>query len=116
MKKIIRVGALCGIAAFTMVVALGLPTGAAQAAQEITIADPSTISYAVQNGMVYLRNLSTYDSTWLPCCYNYWIDLSTPNGQAQFAAFLAHKLSGKKLSLWKSDPTTAGALDMVGDF
>lgn len=95
---------------------LGFVSQPVTAGSGIVISDPTGIQYAVQDGKVYLRNLNSYDSTWLPCCYNYWIDLSTDNGKAQFSALLAHKLSGKKLSIWKTDPTTAGALDIVGDF
>jgi hypothetical protein len=88
----------------------------AQAAQGIVISNPTAIAYGVQGNMVYLRNLNSYDSTWLPCCYNYWIDVSTPGGQAMFSALLAHKLSGKSLTIWKTDPTTAGPIDILGDF
>ena len=92
---------------------ISAPAGASSG---IVINDPSNLLYAVQDGKVYLRNLNTYASDWLPCCYNYWIDLSTDNGKAMFSALLAHKLSGKRLSIWKDDPTTAGPIGILGDF
>jgi len=102
--------------AVAAIFSLSVADQSATAGQGIVINDPTGIQYGIQDNKVYLRNLNAYDSTWLPCCYNYWIDLSTDNGKAQFSALLAHKLSGKKLSIWKSDPTTAGAIDIVGDF
>jgi hypothetical protein len=100
----------------TAVAATLLADASACASSGIVINDPSTILYGVQDNRVYLRNLNTYESDWLPCCYNYWIDLSTDGGKAMFSALLAHKLSGKRLSIWKTDPTTPGPIDIIGDF
>ena len=61
---------------------LSLVAWPAQAAQEIVISNPTAISYGVQGNLVYLRNLNSYDSSWLSGPYNYWIDVSTPGGQA----------------------------------
>lgn len=96
-----------------MTLLVSAPAGASSG---IVINDASTILYGVQDNKVYLRNLNTYDPSWLPCCYNYWIDLSTDGGKAMFSALLAHKLSGKRLSIWKTDPSTAGPIEIVGDF
>jgi hypothetical protein len=107
--------ALRFVAAISAIAAL-LVSAPAGASSGIIINDASTIQYAVQDGKVYLRNLNIYESDWLPCCYNYWIDLSTDTGKAMFSALLAHKLSGKRLTIYKVDPTAAGPIDILGDF
>ena len=49
----------------------------------------SRLKYVVgSDSKVYLRNLNKFDSTVPSCCYNYWIDLTTPAGQAQWATLL----------------------------
>jgi hypothetical protein len=90
--------------------------GNANASQAIVINDASTIKYGIQDNKVWLRNLSDFDSSWLPCCYNYYFDLSTDGGKAMFSTFLSYALSGKKVVFYKADPSTAGAITIFGDF
>jgi hypothetical protein len=102
--------------AIAILLSLSFASRPVMAGAYVVINDPTGIQYAVQDNKVYLRNMNVYDSAWLPCCYNYWIDLSTDNGKAQFSALLAHKLSGKKLNIYKNDFATAGPIDILGDF
>jgi hypothetical protein len=73
--------------------------------------------YAIQSNAVYLRNLNTWDKggKWMGCCYNYYFDLTIPGGQAMFSDFLSCRLANQTLSLWKTDPTTAGPIELVGN-
>jgi len=103
-------------AAAALSLAVTIATAPAHAAQGFTVNDPSTIKFAVQDNKVYFRNLNDYDSAWLPCCYNYYIDLTTEGGKAQFATFLSFRLAGKKLSFYKVDPSTSGLINIIGDF
>jgi len=86
----------------------------ASAGNTIVITDPSAVKYGIQGNMVYLRNLSDFDSSWLPCCYNYWFDLSTDGGRAMFSTFLSYRLSGQSLTFYKSSWATSGPIDIVG--
>lgn len=61
--------------------------------------DASQIQYLIGGPQIYLRNLNTFDSTVLGCCYNYWIDVSTDAGKAAWATLLA-KMQAQQ-AVWK---------------
>ena len=88
----------------------------AHAGDGLVVPDASVLQYGVQDYKVYFRNLNQVDSTWLPCCYNYWIDISTDNGRAQFSAFLTAKASHQKIVFWVTSKATPTAFAIVGDF
>jgi hypothetical protein len=88
----------------------------AQADDGVVVPDASVLQYGVQDGRVYIRNINVVDPTWLPCCYNYWIDLSTDNGRAQFSAFLSAKVSRQRIVFYVSSKATPTAFAIVGDF
>ncbi len=86
------------------------------AASRLVIEDPTTLKFTVQDNRVYLRNLNDYDAAWLPCCINYYIDLSTDYGRAMFSTILSFRLAKQRVVLFKDDPSVAGPIGLVGDF
>ena len=102
-------------AAFSLgLLAMG-PT--AHAAESLVVPDASVLQYGVNNdAKVYFRNLNQVGAGWLGCCYNYWIDISTDTGRAQFSAFLTAKASHSRIAFFIADKTVISPFIMVGDF
>jgi hypothetical protein len=90
---------------------------AAHAAESLVVPDASVLQYGVNdNGRVYFRNLDQVNASWLGCCCNYWIDLSTETGRGQFSAFPTAKASHSRVAFFIADKTVMSAFIMVGDF
>jgi hypothetical protein len=71
--------------------------------------DASQIQYLIGSPQIYLRNLNTFDSTVLGCCYNYWIDVSTDAGKAACATLLAKIQTQQPIWIYTSSQTVAGS-------
>jgi len=79
------------------------------------VPDTSQLKYVAGNdSKIYLRNLSQFDSTVLGCCYNYWIDVSTPGGQAIWATLLTKIQSAQGIWIFVSSQTAQGPV-YLGD-
>ncbi|KRA61533.1 hypothetical protein ASD79_05275 [Caulobacter sp. Root655] len=87
------------------------------AAESLVVPDASVLQYGVSyDAKVYFRNLNQVDASWLGCCYNYWIDVSTDTGRAQFSAFLTAKASHSRIVFFIADKAVISPFIMVGDF
>jgi hypothetical protein len=75
--------------------------------------DASQIQYLVGSPQIYLRNLNTFDSTVLGCCYNYWIDVSTDAGKASWATLLAKMMTQQPIWIYISSQTVAGSVTVA---
>jgi hypothetical protein len=65
-------------------------TGAALADDGVTVADVTQLKWQSDpTGRIYIRNLNQWDSTFLGCCYNYYIDTTTADGKLKWSAILA---------------------------
>ncbi len=97
------------IAAVTLVVgaAFSLP---ARADYWFKVNDASQIQYLIGSPQIYLRNLNAFDSSVLGCCYNYWIDVSTDGGKAQWATLLAKIEARESIWIYVSSQTVAGSV------
>jgi hypothetical protein len=71
--------------------------------------DASQIQYLIGSPQIYLRNLNTFDSTVLSCCYNYWIDVSTDAGKASWATLLAKMQAQQAIWIYIASQTVAGS-------
>lgn len=79
------------------------------------IADASEIKWQITStNKIYLRNLDSFDSSYLPCCYNYWIDASTDAGKSFYAALLARSAASQYIYIGVPDKATASALNYIG--
>lgn len=50
----------------------------------VFLKNPSNLKFVIDSNRMYIRNLENFDATWLGYRYNYWIDISTDNGKAQY--------------------------------
>lgn len=60
-------------------------------------------------------NLSQFDSSFLGCCYNFYIDTSTAAGRAMWSAVLVNTASEKRLTFYVSSKTTPGIVTFLGN-
>lgn len=94
-----------------------LACGAAQALTEVTVPDASQLSYQTDpSGRVFLRNLNTYSSQALGCCYNYYIDTTTAEGRVLFSILLLDIARSAPLSLFIPDAMAAGPVSFGGSY
>ena len=91
---------------------LVLLTQTAHATVFITISDVSRLSFQTwPDGRVLLRNLDTFDSHALPCCWNYWVDTTTQEGKNIYALILFLSTTGGSMSLGLPDGYASGTVD-----
>jgi len=79
--------------------------------------DASQIQYFVNSAQnstqIYLRNLNTFDSTVLGCCFNYRIDISTDSGKAILATLLAKMQAQQPIWIYVTSQTVAGSVTVA---
>jgi len=75
--------------------------------------DASQIQYFVNSSQIYLRNLNTFDSSVLGCCFNYWIDISTDSGKAIWATLLAKMQAQQPIWIYITSQTVAGSVTVA---
>jgi hypothetical protein len=68
------------------------------------------------DGRVYLRNLNQFDASFMPCCYNYWVDTNTPSGKAMWGAMLLKIGTEQPLYLGLSNPSLPGQIEQIGNW
>jgi hypothetical protein len=81
--------------------------------------DASLIQFLNDGGTrIYLRNLDSFDSTVLGCCFNYWIDLSTDAGKAAWTTILERRRQHEEIWLYLvgTSSRTVPSLVIIGDF
>ncbi|WP_157032973.1 hypothetical protein [Sphingomonas changbaiensis] len=86
------------------------------ATDTLAVPNAAQIQWAVFGSNVFFRNLNDFDSSWLGCCYNYWLDLTTDGGRAMFAAFLTARTNGSAILLTVPAKGTASAINQLGNW
>lgn len=66
-------------------------------------------------GVVYFRNLNEFDPTFLPCCYNYSLDTTTPVGKSMWATILLRIATSRPVSLGMNDKSVPSSILQVGN-
>ncbi len=90
---------------------------AAQASDFLRVEDASQIKWQITSqNRVYLRNLHTFDATYLACCYNYWFDASTGAGKSFLSVLLAKAAAGQPIDIGVIDKTIVSEVNYVGDW
>ena len=90
---------------------------AAEATDFLQIDDASQIQWQITSqNRVYLRNLNTFDATYLACCYNYWFDASTDAGKSFLAVLLARTAAAQPIDIGVVDKTIVSEVNYVGDW
>ena len=86
----------------------------AYADDSVTVNDMTQLSWQMDaNGKVWLWNLNAFDPTILPCCYRYYIDVTTPVGKAQWAAVLSHTASGARMTFYVTNKAQTGPVTFL---
>jgi hypothetical protein len=110
MRKYLR------LASVTM--ALLAPHVVQAAPERLLVNDASLVQFTVNvaggPNYVFFRNFADFGSGWHGCCGDYFIDLSTEGGKAQYATFLSAYLSKQKVVFFVEK--NGGALLQVGNF
>jgi hypothetical protein len=75
--------------------------------------DASQLTFLIGNPQIYLRNLNSFDSSVLGCCYNYWVDISTDAGKASWATLLAKMQTQQPIWIYISSQTVAGSVTVA---
>jgi len=103
------------LAAMTFAI-LASTAAPAEATYWFKVNDASQIQYQIgPPDRIFLRNLSQFDGTVLGCCYNYWIDLSTAAGKAQWATLLAKMQAKESIWIFVMSQTQVGTIDSIGE-
>ena len=101
-------------AVFSILMVLFLPAPAS-ASDFLHIDDASQIKWQITaQNKVYLRNLKSFDASFLPCCYEYWFDASTDAGKSFLTVLLARSVAGKSIDIGVVDKTTTSLVNYVG--
>jgi hypothetical protein len=80
----------------------------------VRIPDASQLSFAIDpSGKVWLRNLNQFDSTFLGCCYNFYIDTTTQYGMVMWGWVQVATATATPVTLYVSSKTTAGNVTIV---
>lgn len=94
-------------------VAANLP---AHADYWLRVSDASQLQYLIGPTKIWFRNLSQFDNMVAGCCYNYFMDLTTPGGQAGWTTILAKIQSNSPIWIYiygtPTTPTQSPALSV----
>lgn len=84
------------------------------AADFLDIPNAAGIRYTIEGTKLNLRNLNAYDATWLGCCYNYYIDITTDAGKSMFSSLLSSILTGGRTLIGVNNKFLAGPVIVLG--
>ena len=93
---------------------LSLASAHASAVEFAYLPDASKLTWQMQGGTVFLRNLNQFNGNFLPCCYNFSIDTTTPTGKVQWATLLAKITAGQPIYIGVDDPAQISAVAYLG--
>jgi hypothetical protein len=101
------------LAIFASIIAIQLLASpwANAAGKYVYIDDVSRLKYQMSaDGVVYLRNLSDFDSSVTGCCYAFSLDTTTGYGKSLWALILMKMASASSLYVYvtESNPPTSG--------
>ena len=86
----------------------------AWAETNVFVPDASQLSFSTEpSGKVWLRNLNTFNSSVLGCCWNYSIDPTTPEGKNIWVVLLVAMSQGQSINIGVPDNQAAGAVSFV---
>ena len=106
------------VKSFAIAFVVMMSSVASAASDRFSISDASQVQFTVNPGTspayVFFRNLDSFGPGWLGCCGNYFIDVSTEGGKAQFSTFLAAYFSRQKIVFYVEK--NGGPLGHVGNF
>jgi hypothetical protein len=89
----------------------------ARADDMVVIPSAADLSWQMDpNGKVWMWNLHAFDSTFLACCYKYYIDTTTASGRTMWATVLSYMMKGdSRLVMHVSNKTQVGPITFIGN-
>lgn len=82
----------------------------------INVPDASQLKWQlIPGGAVYLRNLNEIDGSFLPCCYNYGFDTTTPAGKSMWAMLMLKHAMAKPISIGVDNKLVPSTITYVGN-
>jgi hypothetical protein len=100
-----------------MIAIAGLIGSSAYAANFVRITDASLLKYQTDpSGKIFLRNLNSFDTNALGCCYNYYIDTLTVEGKLIWTTILSLSAQGKGLWIRVPDNFAPGPISQSGEW
>ena len=89
----------------------------AQAFSYVYVTNMSQLAWQMTpDGKVWLRNLDQFNGIFLSCCYNYWVDTTTPAGKAMWVSMLLKIGGGQPLYLGLTNPAQPGQIEQIGSW
>lgn len=80
------------------------------------VGNMAQLNWQLAEGRVYLRNLNQFNGNFLPCCYNYWVDTTTPGGKSMWSAMLLKIGTGQPLYMGLTNPSQPGQIEHIGNW
>jgi hypothetical protein len=100
--------------ALSCVLALFAIPRLAHATVWVYVSDVSQLQYQISGSSIYIRNFNQFDGNALSCCYNYWIDTTTPEGKNTFALMMLAAAQAKPLYFGVPNGYASGSVTMTG--
>ena len=104
-----------------VIFSMAMVSAAAQAQTTVyfvLVPDMSQLSWQMDaGGTVWFRNLNTFDSSVLGCCYNFQLSTTDPQGKSLWSAILAKIETAQPLYLGLSNGNTSpGTISYIGNW
>lgn len=97
--------------------AVACAASSAQATDFVYVNNAANLHWqATPDGRVYFRNFSSFDATFLGCCYNYWLDTTTPAGKIMWSAILTKNATGKGIQIGVVSKASPSPVDYLGEW
>lgn len=110
-------------AAFSLAAKLGVAVlstslfaGYAQATDFVYVANAAQLSWQQAGDRIYFRNLNQFDATFLGCCYNFHLDLTTVGGRAAWSAMLVQAATAQPVYIGVVSKSSPSAVNYIGNF
>ena len=98
-------------------IVLLLASNAASAVDFVYVPDMGTLSWQMTpDGFVYLRNLNSYNNSYLGCCYNWRVDTTTTAGKSIWSAMLVKIAQHAPLYIGVGSMTVPGPVLYIGNW
>jgi hypothetical protein len=101
-----------------LLLALGLLTSAKQSfAYDVVLVPMDQLLWQITpDGKVYLRNLNSFNSAFSGCCYNYWVDTTTPAGKSLWAVMLMKISTAQSMDFLVGSAAAGGQVEYAGNW
>ena len=98
--------------------ALLLASLPSRAVDTVVVTNAAQLSwvYDTPSGRIYFRNLDQFDSRFLGCCYNFYVDTTTVVGRTLWATILLKMAGAQPINLMVGAPNVAGPVLYGGNW